>query len=154
MNEDEYLLKNYAEIEEGVIRRGRRPRLHKIRKPNSIIVLLFIQNNSQFKNIAKTSLLASMLSYLQVCPYPPIFSKQQMSVSELSSCCFCYVFSRYFAQFQLQFLLLKRVKCAPFLFSQPKKLSLVPTVPQPVRTLHFKVKVKILSNLVISNWLW
>ena len=44
------------EIEEGVIRRGRKPRritpseisiiLHMIRKPNSIIVLLFIQNNS------------------------------------------------------------------------------------------------------------
>ena len=78
-----------------------------IRKPNSIIVLLFIQNNSQFKNIAKTSLLASMLSLslivcVQVCPAPQIFSKQQMSSSELSSCCFCYVFSHYFAQFQLQ----------------------------------------------------
>ena len=30
--------------------------LHMIRKPNSIIVLLFIQNNSQFKNMAKTCL--------------------------------------------------------------------------------------------------
>ena len=30
--------------------------LHMIRKPNSIIVLLFIQNNSQFKNTAKTCL--------------------------------------------------------------------------------------------------
>ena len=73
------------EIEEGVIRRGRRLRritpseisiiLHMIRKPNSIIVLLFIQNNSQFKNIAKTSLRALMLSlssivYVQVCPAP------------------------------------------------------------------------------------
>ena len=58
MNEaQEYLMKNYGlEIEEGVIRGGRRPRwitpseiaiiLHMIRKPNSIIVLLFIQNNS------------------------------------------------------------------------------------------------------------
>ena len=54
------------EIEEGVIRRGRRLRritpseismiLHMIRKPNSIIVLLFILNNSQFKNIVKTCL--------------------------------------------------------------------------------------------------
>ena len=44
------------EIEEGVIRRDRRQRgiipsetsiiFHMIRKPNSIIVLLFIQNNS------------------------------------------------------------------------------------------------------------
>ena len=45
------------EVEEGVIRRGRRPRritpyeisiiLHIIRKPNSIIVLLYIQDNSE-----------------------------------------------------------------------------------------------------------
>ena len=58
------------EIEDGVVRRGRRPRritpseisiiLHMIRKPNSITVLLFIQNNSQFKNIAKTCLPPSM----------------------------------------------------------------------------------------------
>ena len=56
MNEAEYLsLWSIMEIEEGVIRRGRRPRritpseisiiLHLIRKLNSI-VLLFIQNNS------------------------------------------------------------------------------------------------------------
>ena len=47
-------------ITEGVIRRGRRLSritpseisiiLHMIRKPNSIIVLLVIQNNSHFKN--------------------------------------------------------------------------------------------------------
>ena len=83
-------------------------------QPHSLIALLFIQNNSQFKNTAKTCLPASMLTlssivYIQVCPAPLIFSKQQMSPSELSSCCFCYVFSRYLAQFQLQFLLLKRV---------------------------------------------
>ena len=61
MNEAEYLMKN-MEIEEGFIHRGRRQRritpseisiiLHMIRKLNSIIVLLFIQNNSQFKNKA------------------------------------------------------------------------------------------------------
>ena len=59
------------EIEEGVIRRDRRPRritpseiykiLHMIRKPNSIIVLLFMQNNSLFKNKAKACLPPSML---------------------------------------------------------------------------------------------
>ena len=32
-----------------------------------------------------------------VSPAPQIFSKQQMSPSELSSCCLCYVFSHYFA---------------------------------------------------------
>ena len=57
MNDNEYLMKNYGvEIEEGVILRVLRPRritpseisiiLHMIRKPNSIIVLSFIQNNS------------------------------------------------------------------------------------------------------------
>ena len=60
------------ELEEGVILQGSRLRritpseisliLHKIRKPNSIIVLLSIQNNSCFKNIAKTCIPPSMLS--------------------------------------------------------------------------------------------
>ena len=36
--------------------------LHIVRKPNSLISLLFIQNNSLLKNIAKTCLPASMLS--------------------------------------------------------------------------------------------
>ena len=67
-------MKNYGDLggQEGVIRRGRRPRritpskisiiLHMIRKPNSIIVLSFIQNISLFKNIAKTCLPPSILS--------------------------------------------------------------------------------------------
>ena len=125
------------QIEEGVIHQGRRPRwitpseicliLHILRKPNSLIALLFIRSNSQFKNIAKTCLPASSsIVYVQVCPASQIFYKQQMSPSQLSSCCFCHVFSYYFAQFQLQFLLLKRVKCRPFLFSLPKQLNLVP----------------------------
>ena len=102
--------------------------LHILRKPNSLIALLFIQNNSQFKNIAKTFLPASMLSsssiaYGKVFPAPQIFSKQQMQPSKLSSCCFCYVFSHYFAQFQLQFFLSKQVKCPPFQLSQRKQLN-------------------------------
>ena len=105
------------EIEEGVNRRYRRPRqitpsrvsiiLHMTRKPNSIFVLLFIQNNYQFTgNIAKTCLPPPMLSsssivHVQSCSAPQIFSKQQMSPFELSSCCSCHVFSYYFAQFLL-----------------------------------------------------
>ena len=45
------ILWRIMEIEVGVIRRGRTEIsiiLHMIRKPNSIIVLLFIQNNSSF----------------------------------------------------------------------------------------------------------
>ena len=115
------------EIEEGVIRRCRRPRppseisiiLHMIRKPNSIIVLLFIQNNSQFKNVAKHAYLHRSIDVKFIfdsarCSAPQIFSKQQMSPFELSSCCFCHVFSYYLAQF----LLLKLVKCPPFLFNR------------------------------------
>ena len=158
-----------------VIHRGQRPRwitpseicliLHILQKPNSLIALLFIQNNSQFKNIAKTCLSASMLSlslivYVQVCPAPQIFSKQQTSPSELSSCCFCHVFSQYFAQFQLWFLLLKRVKCPPFQF----QLNLIPRssrlmVHEPVEGCIFDVisslntKI-ILPGLIISDWLW
>ena len=136
--------------------------LQMILKPNSIIVLLFIQNNSQFKNNAITCLPPSMLTspsivHVQGCSAPQIFSKQQMSPFELCSCCSCHVFSYNFAYV----LVLKRNVCH-FLFSQPKQLNLVPkssrlTVHQPARTLHFRrhffVKHKILQNLVISNWL-
>ena len=104
--------------------------LHTIRKLNSIIVLLFIQNNSQFKNMAKnmlTSIDPSMLSsssivHVQVYAAPQIFSKQEIWPFELSSCCSCHVFSYFFAQF----LLLKRVKCAPFL-----KFTSKTTQPRP-----------------------
>ena len=89
--------------------------IHRGRKPNSIIVLLLIQHNSQFKNKAKTCLPPSMLSspsivHVQGCSAPQIFSKQQMSPFELCSCCSCHVFSYNFAWF----LLLKRVTCPPF----------------------------------------
>ena len=130
MNEVEYLNQNYGD--QGGCYRPITPFeisiiLHMIRKRNSIIVLLFIQNNSQFKNKAKTCLPPSMLSsssivHVQGCSAPQIFSKQQMSPFELSSCCSCHVFSYYFTQF----LLLKRVKCLSFLFSQPKQLNLFP----------------------------
>ena len=116
-------------IEEGVNRRYRRPRqitpsrvsiiLHMTRKPNSIFVLLFIQNNYQFTgNIAKTCLPPPMLSsssivHVQSCSAPQIFSKQQMSPFELSSCCSCHVFSYYF----VQFLLLTSEMSAIFVFT-------------------------------------
>ena len=99
MNEAEYLMKNYGD-------RGGRYRLrwitpseisiilHTIRKSNSVIVLLFFQNGSWFTNVAKTCLPPSMLSsslmvHIQDCSAPQIFSKQQMSPLELSSCCSC-----------------------------------------------------------------
>ena len=77
------------EIEEGVRPRRITPSkisiiLHMIRKPNSIIVLLFIQKNSKFKNIAtlaKTCLPPSMLrpnlviSYLVMVNYACAFSQ-------------------------------------------------------------------------------
>ena len=77
------ILRRIMEIEVGVIRRGRTEIsiiLHMIRKPNSIIVLLFIQNNSYFKNMAKTCLPPSMLSsssivHVKRCLGPQIFSK-------------------------------------------------------------------------------
>ena len=122
MNEAEYLMKNYGDRVGSIL-----IILHMIRKPNPIIVLLFTQNNSQVKSIAKTCLPPSMLSlssivHLQGCSAPQIFLKQQISPFELSSCCSCHVSSYYFAYF----LLLKRVKCPPFLFSQTKQLNLNP----------------------------
>ena len=57
-------------------------------KTEFINCFIFIQNNSQFKNIAKTCLPPSMFSsssivYVQVFPSPQIFSKQQMSPFEV-----------------------------------------------------------------------
>ena len=115
MNEVEYLIKNYGDrggCEISII-------LHMRRKPNSIIVLLSIQNNSQLKNKAKTCLPPLMLSspsivHIQGCSAPQLFSRHQMSPFELCSCCSCHVFSYSFAQFSL----LKTVKCPPsFLFT-------------------------------------
>ena len=66
------ILSRIMEIKEVVIHRGCRQRritpseisiiLHMIRKPDSIIVSLFIQNMSKFKNIAKICLPPWMLS--------------------------------------------------------------------------------------------
>ena len=132
-----------------------------IRKPNSIIiVLLFIQNNSQFKHKAKTCLPPSMLSspsivHVQGFSAPQMFSKQQMSPFELCSCCSCHVFSYNFAQF----LLLKRVKCPPFFVFTTKTTQPRPQVfsvngALTCKNAAFLVKHKILPNLVINNWLW
>ena len=43
--------------------------LHILRKPNSLIALLFIQNNSEFKNIAKTRLPDRCKVYLRQCTF-------------------------------------------------------------------------------------
>ena len=46
MNEAEYLMKNYGDRPRRITPSEISIILHMIRKPNSIIVLLFIQNNS------------------------------------------------------------------------------------------------------------
>ena len=136
MNKAEYLMKNYGDLGGCYPPRPQAEVDNTLRdlhnssydtKAESNNFFLLIQNNSQFKDIAKTSLPPSMLSsssivHVQGCSAPQIFSKQQMSPFELSSCCSCHVFSYFFAQF----LLLKRVKCPPFLFSQPRQRNLVP----------------------------
>ena len=70
MNEAEYLMKNYGDLggchPPQVTASLDNTLLDMIQMPNSIIVLLFIQNNSEFKNIAKTSLPASTLSLSSV----------------------------------------------------------------------------------------
>ena len=131
-------MKNYGD--RGCYPSKRRPRritlpseisiiLHMIRKPNSIFFLLFIQNNSQFKNQAKTCLPSSMLIlfsvvYVQGCSAPQILSKQQMSPFELCSCCSSHVFSYNFEQL----LFLKRVRCQAFVVFTTKTIQPRPQV--------------------------
>ena len=102
MNEAEYLMNNYGD------RGGCYHTLRDLQnssydmKPNSIIVLLFIQIIPSLKTQLKTWLPPSMLSsssivHVQGCSAPQIFSKQQMSPFKLSSCCSCH------ARFQLLF---------------------------------------------------
>ena len=136
MNKPEYLMKNYGDLGGCYPPRPQAEVDNTLRdlhnssydtKAESNKFFLFIQNNSQFKDIAKTSLppsmvISSSIVHVQGCSAPQIFSKQQMSPFELSSC-----FSRLVSIFRLyQFLLLKWLKCPPFLFSQPKQLNLVP----------------------------
>ena len=83
------------EIEEGVVRVEISIVLHMIRKPNSIIVLLFIQTNSYYKNIiifdiARLGLFSSA-NILQI-------ADVALRVAFLL---ICHVFSYYFAQFLL-----------------------------------------------------
>ena len=137
--------------------------LHILRKPNSLIALLFIQNNSKFKNMAETYLPASMLNsssivYVEVCPVPQVFSKEQMSPPELSSCCFCHVFSYYsscssysWKEWNVRHM---------FPHNQNNSTSSLGLLGNDALTCsglhfwrHFLVKHKILPNLVISIWL-
>ena len=106
------ILWRIMEFEEGVIRRGRRPRritpseisiiLHMIRKPNSII-LLFIQNNSQFENIAKTCLPPSIHRcsvHLRYCTFTFVqLPKYSPNSRCRSSSCLLAVLAMFFAIF-------------------------------------------------------
>ena len=89
--------------------------LHILRKPNSIIVLLFLQNNSKFKNklkhanLGQCKFISIMHLYREVqenkvCSGLQIYSIQQMLSVKLSSCCSCGVFRQYFV--------VRRVKCS------------------------------------------
>ena len=134
MNEDEYLMKNYGDrggcymritpYEISII-------LHVIRKPNSIIVLLFIQNNSQFKNMAKTCLPPSIhrcYVHLRQCTFRVVQLRKYSANSRCRpSSCILAVLAMFLAIISPKFLLLKRVKCPPYLFPQPtQQLNLVP----------------------------
>ena len=131
------------EIKEGVIRRGRRPRritpseiatiLHMIRKPNSMIALLFIQNISSDVALRVIFLLFLLCFYPLFRPVPA--AVLTLETSEVSA---ILVFTT------------KTTQSRPQVFSVNGALT--------CRRLHFwrhfLVKHKILPNLVISNWLW
>ena len=127
------ILWRIMEIKEGVIHRGCRPRritpseisiiLHMIRKPNSIIVSLFIQNNSKFKNIAKICLPPWMLSSSSI----GLFSSA--NILQIADASLWVVFLLFLPCFWLLFCLvltLKRSEMSAIFLSQPKQLNLVP----------------------------
>ena len=134
MNEAEYLMKNYGD------RGGGSRRIiaseisiipHKIRKPNSIIVLFFIQNNSQFKNIAKTCLPSSMVKFIfdSVC----LGLSSSANILRIADVALQVVFLLFFLRYQPLLQLVPAViltfetsEVSAILFSQPKQLNLVP----------------------------
>ena len=132
------ILRRIMEIEEGVIRRGRRPRritpssisiiLRKIRKPNSIIVLLFIQNNLLF-------LLCFYPLFRLVPAVVGCYVVLTLETSEVSA---ILVFTT------------KTTQSRPQVFS----VNVALTCKRLHFWRHFVVKHKILPNLVISNRLW
>ena len=99
--------------------------LHILRKPNSIIVLLFLQNNSKFKNklkhanLGRCKFISIKHLYREV---QEIYSQQQMLSVELFSCCSCDVFGQYFE--------VQRVKCSatvpPFSSNEQNNSTLSP----------------------------
>ena len=102
--------------------------------------------------------LSSSANILHPHPHPPIF----LSPSELSSYCFCHVFSYYFLV-PAVVLTLETSEMSAILFFTTKTTQPRPQVSSVNGTLtcsglyfwrHFFVKHKILPNLVISNWLW
>ena len=96
--------------------------LQMIRKPNSIIVLLLIQNNSQFKKKLKHAYLINVKfivvsACLSAClGNKGLFRLTAGVVCRVVFCCSCYAFSKQFAYF----LLLKQVKCSAMYQSQPR----------------------------------
>ena len=119
------------EIEEGGIRRGRRPRrittssisiiLYMIRKPNSIIVLLFIQSNSQFKNIAKLTSIDVKFTFDGA--RLGLFSS--VSILQIADVALRVVFLLFLPCFQPLFRLVLTLETSE-MFSEPKHLNLVP----------------------------
>ena len=130
------------EIKEGVIRLGRRPRritpseiatiLHMIRKPNSMIALLFIQSSSSDVALRVIFLLFLLCFYPLFRPVPAVVLT--LETSEVSA---ILVFTT------------KTTQSRPQVFSVNGALTC-----RRLHFWHFLVKDKILPNLVVSNWLW
>ena len=93
MNETEYHLKNYGDLSE---------------------IFIILHENSSCISIVHVYREAQEI---KGCSGLQIYSKQQTSSVELSSCCSCYVFRQQFT--------VKRVKCSAILYSLPNKLQLV-----------------------------
>ena len=126
MNGAEYLMKNYGDrgsSEISII-------LHMIRKPNSITVLLFIQNNSQFENIAKTCLPPSMHRCSVQLRYCTFRFVQLHNILQIGDIALRVVFLLFLPCFWIFFRLVLTLETsemsAIFSSSQPKQLKLVP----------------------------
>ena len=140
MNEAEYLMKNYGDRGGCYWPRRITPSeisiiLHMIRKPNSIIFLLFIQNNSSFKNMANTcfntSIDPSMLSSSTIVPFRVVQLRKYSPNSRCRpSSHLLAVLAMFSVIFSASSYSWNELNVSHFPSSEPKQLNLVPRSPR------------------------
>ena len=147
--------------------------LHILRKPNSIIVLLFLQNNSKFKNKLKHSNLGrckhidnASLSGLILGDQSLLRSANIFQIADVVRrvifFCSCDVFRQYFALNRVKFSTTVSPFCSyyqnnstrPQVFTVNRSITCNKVAPLTSFWRHRFNMTKFFPNLANSSWLW